>query len=78
VVDGADNTAPQISVTNYRISYTEARQRGAEAVVSICPSYILLYIAHQYAKHFANSKADSEYHVSLMASALDFVNYARG
>jgi hypothetical protein len=32
VVDGADNIAPQISVTKYRVSFTEARQRGVEAV----------------------------------------------
>ena len=51
-------------------------QRGAEAVTCTCPSYTFLYIAHQYGKHFAHSKADSEYHVSLMASALDFVSYA--
>jgi len=77
-MDAADNTAPQISVTKYRISYTETRQRGAEAVACTCPSYIFLYIAHEYAKHFDRSKADCEYHVSLLASALDFVTYTRG
>ena len=77
-MDGADSTAPPVSITKYRISYTETRQRGAEAVACTCPSYIFLYIAHQYAKHFARSKADSEYHVSLLAAAWDFVTYARG
>ena len=72
-MDGVDNAAPQISVTKSRISYTEARQRGAEPVACTCPSYIFLYIAHQYAKRFARSKAGSEYHVSLLACALDFV-----
>ena len=58
-MDGADNTAPQISVTEYRIYYTESRQRGAEAVACTSPSYIFLYIAHEYAKHFDRSKANT-------------------
>jgi hypothetical protein len=51
--------------------------RVAEAVACTCPSYIFLYIARQYAKHFAYSKAVSEYHVPLMASALEFERYTR-